>query len=380
MKRTFLKALSAALLIAGLGTPAVYAENETVSQEEVVPMYRLYNPNSGEHFYTASAKEQKTLVSAGWRPEGIGWRAPKTGDPVYRLYNPNAGDHHYTTSEAEKDALVKAGWNYESIGWYSDPDQGVALYRQYNPNAKSGSHNYTTNKDENDNLVKAGWKGEGVGWYGVEGGVDAASDISGKYGIYLNTEEKAYVYYDNDNMVKNTTVFFYGRNYTVDANGHIDVSDDRGMKAGLEALNLCTDGQEHPYSNTVRWGPSYDCSSFSLSCYKQSGTNIGAAGWTGNMEEALLAVGFTSTTYRPCLMKPGTLYCNNYTDTSIESASAIYVGQLYSPQDNYWCENGTAHQWPGYIRPEMSFRSNDIIGPYNPEIVDTAEQRIVYIY
>ena len=59
-------------------------------------MYRLYNPNSGEHFYTADSNERDHLTGVGWVYEGIGWRAPvQSSVPVYRLYNSNAGDHHY---------------------------------------------------------------------------------------------------------------------------------------------------------------------------------------------------------------------------------------------------------------------------------------------
>ena len=136
---------------------------------KTVEMYRLYNPNSGEHFYTAKAKERDVLASIGWQYEGIGWYAPaESSTPVYRLYNKNAGDHHYTMKAKERDALVKVGWDYEGIGWYSDDNEEVPLYRQYNPYAVSGSHNYTTNKKENDALVKIGWIAEGIGWYGVK--------------------------------------------------------------------------------------------------------------------------------------------------------------------------------------------------------------------
>lgn len=134
-----------------------------------VTMYRLYNPNSGEHFYTSREAERDHLVSVGWKYEGIGWTALSVSDvPVFRLYNPNAGDHHYTTSEGERDSLISAGWLYEGLGWYSDQSEDIPLYRQYNPNAGTGSHNYTTSKSENDNLVRAGWKAEGIGWYGVK--------------------------------------------------------------------------------------------------------------------------------------------------------------------------------------------------------------------
>ena len=142
------------------------SDNNNVS---TVNMYRLYNPNSGEHFYTANAVEKSNLVKLGWRYEGIGWKAPKISNtPVYRLYNKNAGDHHYTMSASERDYLVSIGWKYEGVGWYSDDSKAVPLYRQYNPNAKAGSHNYTISKSENDWLVSLGWRGEGIGWYGVK--------------------------------------------------------------------------------------------------------------------------------------------------------------------------------------------------------------------
>lgn len=141
-------------------------EEQTV-QKETQAMLRLYNPNSGEHFYTASEAERDALTELGWKYEGIGWHAPKeSGKPVYRLYNPNAGDHHYTTNEGEKDLLVKAGWKYEGIGWYSDETQGQPLYRSYNPNAKMGTHHYTASYSEHQHLISIGWKDEGIGWYG----------------------------------------------------------------------------------------------------------------------------------------------------------------------------------------------------------------------
>lgn len=127
-------------------------------------MYRVYNPNSGEHFYTASLAEKNHLVSVGWRYEGIAWYAPVSGSPVYRMYNPNAGDHHYTLSVKERDMLIGAGWNYEGVSWYSGGP--APLYRAYNPNARAGSHHYTLSRKEIDSIVRAGWRYEGISWYG----------------------------------------------------------------------------------------------------------------------------------------------------------------------------------------------------------------------
>ncbi|MCI1997379.1 MAG: L,D-transpeptidase family protein [Olsenella sp.] len=172
--------------------PAPAAERTAADANAVVTttltsnMYRLYNPNSGEHFYTASLGEAKFLFNAGWRWEGIAWVAPNTSTaPVYRLYNPNAGDHHYTTSETERDSLVRAGWKYEGIGWYSDTVTGVRILREYNPNAKAGAHNFTSNEVENKNLVNLGWRFEGIAWYGAKADpskIDGFWTVTNAYG------------------------------------------------------------------------------------------------------------------------------------------------------------------------------------------------------
>ena len=100
-------------------------------------MYRLYNPNTGEHLYTQSIAERNNLIDVGWDFEGVGWTAPKTGEPVYRLYNPYTSDHHYTRSRVEYESLQRAGWSGEGIKWYSGGS--IAVYRQYNPFARTGS-------------------------------------------------------------------------------------------------------------------------------------------------------------------------------------------------------------------------------------------------
>ena len=146
--------------------------------ESTLVMYRLYNPNSGEHFYTASTVERDATIAAGWNDEGIGWTAPsESNTPVYRLYS--GTDHHYTMSIVERDHLIDVGWtlegdNAEGIAWYSDDQKRVPLYRQFNPNVdpsaplnNSGSHNYTTSLEEHEQLISIGWRGEDVGWYGV---------------------------------------------------------------------------------------------------------------------------------------------------------------------------------------------------------------------
>lgn len=138
------------------------------------PIYRLYNPYTGEHFYTAYTEERNNLMYGGWTYEGVGWNAPDSGWYVYRLLNPNTGDHHYCMDTDERDNLIARGWTYEGVGWASvsvawedrKTARGIPVYRVYNPNASTATHHYTTDAAEVRALQKLGWRYEGVGWYG----------------------------------------------------------------------------------------------------------------------------------------------------------------------------------------------------------------------
>lgn len=144
----------------GIGTKKEDGDLKPISiPTGTYPVYRLYNPNNGDHHFTSSKAEYDSLSKSGWKGEGVGWNAADTGAVVYRLYNPNAGDHMFTTNYDEASALVGAGWNYEGANFASARD-GKPVYRLYNPNA--GDHMFTESAGERDSLVKAGWRNEGV--------------------------------------------------------------------------------------------------------------------------------------------------------------------------------------------------------------------------
>lgn len=130
-------------------------------------LYRLYNPNGGEHLYTEDIVEQRYLVNCGWVDEGLAWINPvSSAHPVYRLYNPNGGDHHYTASAEERDALVGFGWIYETVA-FDAADSGRPVYRLYNPNAQTGAHHFTLDENERNFLEAEGWIYEGISWYAL---------------------------------------------------------------------------------------------------------------------------------------------------------------------------------------------------------------------
>ncbi|MDE5757594.1 MAG: hypothetical protein K2H85_03165, partial [Allobaculum sp.] len=134
-------------------------------------VYRFYNTITGEHFYTASEEERNALMEESrWNNEGQGWIAPEVSNfPIYRVCNPNSGEHHFTIDKNEYETLQTLGWKGEGVGYYSaHSSKGdiVSLYRLYNPQAKdAGSHHYTASVEERDDLVKEGWNYEGIAWY-----------------------------------------------------------------------------------------------------------------------------------------------------------------------------------------------------------------------
>lgn len=147
-------------------------QGATTKSAGTYSMYRLKNPTTGEHLYTASAAEAANIKAAGWideTPAGGAWKAPTTSSaPIYRLYNPNQKtcNHLYSMNQTEMASLTKAGWKVEGVAYYSDTNKGVPVYREYNK--KTGDHNYTTNLAEHNQLAAQGWTAEGVAWYGVK--------------------------------------------------------------------------------------------------------------------------------------------------------------------------------------------------------------------
>lgn len=136
-----------------------------------VAILRLYNPDSGEYFYTKDVKEWSSLLGSGWQADGVGWYAPKkSNSPVYQLNNPKRGGHRYTLSKVKRNLLMLTGWQYEGISWYSSDDKAVPIYRQVNPNGNVNFYHFTDQKQEAESLKQSGWKSKRTAWYGMQGG------------------------------------------------------------------------------------------------------------------------------------------------------------------------------------------------------------------
>ena len=124
-------------------------------------MYRAYNPNADLHVFTTNQAEFDIITANGLNDEstgqpGWGVLTEKTGTalPVYRLYNANTGEHYYTISEGEKDILVDAGLIVEGNEGFMYPTKvgnSTEIFKLYNTN--SGAHIYSESPRYRDALL-----------------------------------------------------------------------------------------------------------------------------------------------------------------------------------------------------------------------------------
>lgn len=139
-------------------------------------MFRAYNPNADYHFFTTSTIEFNNAVSHGYEDESTGREGfevlPTQVDgttTIYRLYNLQTGRHYYTISRAERDILValvpppEFGPDTRTSGWRYEKDEGflyatpvpntVEIFRLYNVN--TGTHLYTENANMKNLILAA---------------------------------------------------------------------------------------------------------------------------------------------------------------------------------------------------------------------------------
>ena len=151
------------------GVQSLYGMPEIKPRPGTVTLYRMYNPNVKDHFYTTSFSEYSTIaVDYGYLQEGaLGFISPVLGTgaiPLYRMYSPISKDHFYTTDYNEYSTIaVDYGYTQEGkIGYVykSNIKDTVTLYRMYSMIAKD--HFYTSSRNEYSTIaVDYGYKQEG---------------------------------------------------------------------------------------------------------------------------------------------------------------------------------------------------------------------------
>ncbi|WP_205247413.1 hypothetical protein [Enterococcus cecorum] len=141
---------------------------------------RLYNPKTGSHIYEKSEGYTEHYIKNGYCLEkgsllvNKATFLSKEAVPVYDIYNSRTEMTLYTSNLYERDLLLSLNpknytiqpiW-YVNAGFYGVPaNQGIPVYRLYNPNSWRGTHHFTPIQAEKDMLVRLGWRYEGIGFY-----------------------------------------------------------------------------------------------------------------------------------------------------------------------------------------------------------------------
>jgi hypothetical protein len=169
--------LFSVLTVSSVSADTGVQESITRLYKNITPIYRLYNPNNGEHLYTPNELEYRALAPLGWQQENIAFNTynydVRIGNdvavPWLRVFNPNNGLHHWTTNSDEYEALGVLGWKQEGPTGYifaSEVNGTVPLYRLYNPN--NGTHHWTLSSGERNALISFGWIDEGIAGYVID--------------------------------------------------------------------------------------------------------------------------------------------------------------------------------------------------------------------
>lgn len=143
-------------------------------RQEVVPpagqelVYRFGGMPGNSHFWTRDVYERDQMILAGYRYEGVAWRASQssTSTAVYRLYAPDLKAHLFTADAYEKSVLTGSGkWQDEGLAFYGGSSSaGSAVYRLYSP--ITYEHFFTTDAYEQSVITGNGtFRAEGNAWY-----------------------------------------------------------------------------------------------------------------------------------------------------------------------------------------------------------------------
>lgn len=131
-------------------------------------VFRLYQPATGDHFYTMSSIEAAQALRLGYVEEGVPF-ANEQNRPalidVFRFYNAVSGDHFYTTSVEERDEVINKidDYIYEGIAFQvaAGAEPGTApIHRFFD--AGSGDHMYSFDPYEG---LASGYVYEGIAWH-----------------------------------------------------------------------------------------------------------------------------------------------------------------------------------------------------------------------
>lgn len=262
----------------------MWAFRDAVAQagtSSTTPVYRLYNPNTGDHFYTTSESEKISLEKILKTPivsEGIAFysysdgSAEKESFPVYKFYNSNGDFYFYTSSDTKNNQLSV---NSKTIAFYASPTAQNGALPVYDFYITNNKHFYTISEAEKDGIVKtpnSSYKLEGIAFYSYsypQGGyytkgklamdyyqrlaneINSACD-SGKIACYKKRSTMMPPWNKNYN-IPTLNYIYQGLLYTIKFDGfNATPSTSIGDESSLKLFNKITWGDVNKKENTFK--------------------------------------------------------------------------------------------------------------------------------
>ena len=135
------------------------------------PLYRMYNSQIVDHFYTTDYSEVANAQQINYVYEGIACSLRDSQvsgtQPLLRYWSQSAYDHFYTLHSSEISGNLKNfHYKYEGVTGYCSPQPGpnlVPLYRYYHE--QNADHFYTTDENEIGTSGNGGYAYETVACY-----------------------------------------------------------------------------------------------------------------------------------------------------------------------------------------------------------------------
>lgn len=159
------------------GIRALYGPSTlSIKEAGVSAVYRFYDTQTQDHFYTVSAAEKQQIIATipHYVLEGVSWATPDKGTgthDVFRFYNATSKDHFFTDDVAERDSILKnlPTYAYEGVAFQAyDADTSsdtITLARFYN--TATHLHHFAPEGEAagiRQGAAGAGWVDEGPGF------------------------------------------------------------------------------------------------------------------------------------------------------------------------------------------------------------------------
>lgn len=160
---------------------SVFAANKGFAQDdELVRVYRWYNPNDQNYITVADGEYQEgQMLNWNWKEKThifVAYRNPAPGRvAINSWYNPDTKDYaSIAEDEFSDDDMIKMGYTGKKLQFYALTRRGpntVGIYRWYVPK----NHDWVTIPEEanTDAYYKKGYRRKSFQYYGIARSADA---------------------------------------------------------------------------------------------------------------------------------------------------------------------------------------------------------------